>query len=219
MAGKRIGVVLSGCGVHDGAEIHEATLTLYFLDRAGAEAVCMAPNIPQHHVINHLTQKEAKGSRNVLVESARIARGNIRDLAAVQAEELDGLILPGGFGAAKNLSSFAFDGPSASVDPGVRALLKNMRQAGKPIGAICIAPAVVAKVFADKGINVTIGHDQGTASAIESLGNRHTIADADQIVIDEANKLVTTAAYMCGRSISEVGEGIEKLVNALLERA
>lgn len=219
MAGKRIGVVLSGCGVYDGAEIHEATLTLFFLDRANAEIVAMAPNVNQHHVINHLTQEETNETRNVLVESARITRGEIRDLASVQAAELDGIILPGGFGAAKNLSSIAFEGSAASVNPDLAKLLQNMRLAGKPIGALCIAPAVVSKALAGQGITLTIGDDKDTAGAIEAMGNKHQNSTVEAIVVDEANGIVTTAAYMCASRISEVGACIDKLVAKILELA
>lgn len=214
---KKIGVVLSGCGVYDGAEIHEATLTLFFLDRAGAEILCMAPDQPQHHVINHLTGQESGETRNVLVESARIARGKIRDLAQVRAEELDGIILPGGFGAAKNLSSLAFDGAEAKVNADLAVLLKSMHQSGKPIGAICISPAVIARVFARSGITVTIGHDPGTAGTIRAMGNLHQESGADTIVVDPVNRIVTTAAYMCASGIAEAGAGIEKLVAKVLE--
>lgn len=218
MGGKRkIGVVLSGCGVSDGAEIHEATLTLFFLDRAGAEAVCMAPDQPQHHVVNHLTGQETGESRNVLVESARIARGKIRALAEIRAEELDGIILPGGFGAVTNLSSFAFDGPEARVNHDLAVLLKALHQSGKPIGAICISPAVIARVFAQQGVTVTIGHDAGTAGAIRATGNLHQESRADAIVVDPSNRIVTTAAYMCAAGIAEAGAGIEKLVAKVLE--
>ena len=153
MAKKQVGVVLSGCGVYDGAEIHEATLTLYFLDRAGAQAVCMAPNIPQHHVINHFSGALSDETRNVLVESARIARGNIRDLATVKADTLDALILPGGFGAAKNLSTLAFNDGRNQVNGELAALLQAMHALGKPIGAICISPAVLslARAQAERG--------------------------------------------------------------------
>ncbi len=219
MSRKRIGVVLSGCGVYDGAEIHEATLTLYYLDRAGVEIINMAPNIDQHHVIIHLTGDEMDETRNVLVESARIARGEVKDIAAVKAENLDALILPGGFGAAKNLSSVAFDGPGAMVNDQVAALLKAMHAAGKPIGAICIAPAVVSKALADQGITLTIGNDTGTADAIRTMGNQHQDSSADQIVVDEANKVISTAAYMCAASIGEAGQGIEKLVAEVVRRA
>ena len=136
----KVGVLLSGCGVFDGSEIHEAVLTLLTLDRAGAEIVCMAPNMDQAHVINHLTQEVMNEKRNVLVESARIARGEIKDLQEVQAPDIDALIIPGGFGAAKNLSDFAFKGTAATVHPEVERLLNDMVAAGKPVGAICIAP-------------------------------------------------------------------------------
>ncbi|MBF0154484.1 MAG: isoprenoid biosynthesis glyoxalase ElbB [Magnetococcales bacterium] len=219
MAKKRIGVLLSGCGVFDGAEIHEATLTLFFLDRAGAEALCMAPDISQHHIINHMTGQEMPGTRNVLIESARIARGNIRNLATVSVTDVDGVILPGGFGAAKNLSSVAFDGPKAKVDPGVAAFLRSVREAGKPIGALCITPAVISRIFADQGLTLTIGDDPGTASAIEAMGNVHQNSTVDAIVVDKAHKIITSAAYMCEASIGAVGQGIEKLVAEVLRQA
>ncbi|HAT51282.1 MAG: isoprenoid biosynthesis glyoxalase ElbB [Nitrospirae bacterium] len=217
MADKRIGVLLSGCGVYDGAEIHEATLTLYFLDRASAHIIAMAPNIPQHHVINHLTGEVTNETRNVLVESARIARGQIRDMATVTADDLDAIILPGGFGAAKNLSSVAFDGPNARVNPEVSRLLLEMFAAKKPIGALCIAPALLSRVLSGKGATLTIGTDVGVAEAIEKMGNRHQQSNADAIVIDSANNIVTTAAYMCAASIGAAGEGIEKLVNQIIK--
>ncbi|MBF0146015.1 MAG: isoprenoid biosynthesis glyoxalase ElbB [Magnetococcales bacterium] len=219
MASKRIGVVLSGCGVYDGTEIHEATLTLYFLDRAAADIIAMAPNIPQHHVINHLTGAVTNESRNVLVESARITRGQIRDIAQVTADQLDAIILPGGFGAAKNLSTVAFDGPSATVNPEVSRLLQEMAKAGKPIGALCIAPALLSKVLAGKGVTLTIGDDAGVAGAIEKMGNKHQLSAFDGIVVDAANRIVTTAAYMCASSIGEAGQGIEKLVAKIMEMA
>lgn len=219
MAGKRVGVVLSGCGVYDGAEIHEATLTLYFLDRAAAKIIAMAPNIPQHHVINHLTGEVANETRNVLVESARITRGQIRDVAGVQADELDAIILPGGFGAAKNLSSVAFDGADAKVNPDVARLLLAMAAAKKPIGAMCIAPAMLSKVFSGKGMTLTIGDDEGVAGAIEKMGNKHAQSDFDGIVVDTPHRVVTSAAYMCAASIGEAGLGIEKLVAKILEMA
>ena len=220
MPGKRVGVVLSGCGVYDGSEIHEAVLTLYFLDRGGAEVVAMAPDKPQYHVINHLTGEEAPDeSRNVLAESARIARGNIRRLTDVGAEALDALILPGGFGAAKNLSTVAFHGPEAAVDEDLATLVRAMHALGKPIGAICIAPAVIARILSDKGIVLTIGNDTGTAEAIRAMGNRHRETTAEAIVEDQANQVVSTAAYMCAASIGEAGVGIEKLVTRILEMA
>lgn len=212
----RIGVVLAGCGFLDGAEIYESTLTLFFLDQAGADVTLMAPDMDQYHVINHLTQEEMGERRNVLVESARIARGQIVNLAKVDPKTLDGLILPGGFGVAKNLSTVAFEGANASVIPALSALIKAMHQAKKPIGAICIAPALLAKALADEGILLTIGNDRVTAEAIETMGHRHQESSADNIVVDEANRVVSTAAYMCAASIGEAGAGIEKLVNKVM---
>lgn len=215
----KVGVLLSGCGVFDGAEIHEAVLTLLALDRAGAEIVCMAPNVEQAHVINHLTQEVTAEKRNVLVESARIARGEIKDLKDVQAGDLDALIMPGGFGAAKNLSDFAFKGPQATVHPEVKRLLTDLAAAGKPIGAICIAPATLTKALADRKPEVTIGTDAGTASAIEAMGGRHKSCSVDMIHLDAGNKLVSTPAYMLGPGIKEVAQGIEKLVARVVELA
>ena len=211
---KKVGVLLSGCGVFDGAEIHESVLTLLFLDKAGAEAICMAPDT-EFEVVNHLTQTSG-GKRNVLTESARIARGNIRNLKDVKASEMDALILPGGFGAAKNLSDFAVKGPEATVQPDVKRILEEMLSAGKPIGAICIAPATVAKALADKKPEVTIGTDAGTAAAIEKTGAKHKSCSVDMIHIDQKNKIVTTPAYMLGPGIKDVAVGIEKLVNQVL---
>jgi enhancing lycopene biosynthesis protein 2 len=215
----KIGVLLSGCGVFDGSEIHEAVLTLLALDRAGAEIVCLAPNVEQAHVIDHLTQKETGEKRNVLVESARIARGEVKDLKDVKAADLDGLTIPGGFGAAKNLSDFAFKGQDATVLPDVQRLLSEMVAAGKPVGAICIAPATLTKALSDKKPEVTIGNDSGTAAAIEAMGGRHKTCTVDMIHVDEANKIVSTPAYMLGPSIKNVAEGIEKLVAKVLELA
>lgn len=213
---KKVGVLLSGCGVFDGAEIHEAVLTLLALDRAGAEITCMAPNEEQFHVINHLTQEETDEKRNVLVESARIARGEIKDLKDVNAFDLDALIIPGGFGAAKNLSDFAVKGADASVCPEVKRILEEMVSTDKPIGAICIAPATLTKALSDKNPVVTIGNDQDTASAIEAMGGQHITCPVDMIHVDEKNKIVTTPAYMLGPGIKEVAVGIEKLVVQIL---
>ncbi|MBI9085134.1 MAG: isoprenoid biosynthesis glyoxalase ElbB [Desulfobacterales bacterium] len=214
--GKRIGVMLAGCGVFDGSEIHEAVLTLLAIAREGAEAVCMAPNVDQFHVLNHLTQEEMSGPRNVLVESARIARGEIEDLKDVSAKDLDALILPGGFGAAKNLSDFAIKGPDAKVQADVKRLLVEMNQAKKPIGAICIAPATLTRALADIAPEVTIGNDVGTAAAIETMGGKHRNCGVSEIWVDEANRLVSTPAYMLGEGIADVAEGIEKLVKKIM---
>lgn len=213
----RIGVLLSGCGVFDGSEIHEAVVTLLELDRAGAEIICMAPNMNQYHVINHLTQEVMPETRNVLVESARIARGQIKDVRDVSASDIDGLIIPGGFGAAKNLCDFAFKGPEATVHPDVERLLKELVEAKKPIGAVCIAPALIAKALGVRKPEVTIGSDQNTAKAIEAMGGIHFTCPVDDVHVDKKNKIVTTPAYMLGPSIRHVAEGIRKLVLEVLK--
>ncbi|VEN74608.1 isoprenoid biosynthesis protein with amidotransferase-like domain [Candidatus Desulfarcum epimagneticum] len=215
----KIGVLLSGCGKNDGSEIHEATLTLLFLDRAGAGIEAMAPNMGQHDVINHATGEMAGEQRNVLAESARIARGDIRDIQEVRAEDLDALVLPGGFGAAKNLCDFAEKGKDAVVNPGVRGLIREMAGQGKPLGAICIAPVVLASALSDKNPRLTIGNDMATASALEAMGARHVECPVDGIVEDEKNRIVSTPAYMLGPGIKDVAKGIEKLVNRIVEMA
>jgi enhancing lycopene biosynthesis protein 2 len=214
---KKVGVLLSGCGVYDGAEINESVLTLLALARAGVKAVCMAPDRDQHHVINHLTGKETGERRNVLVESARIARGDIEDVAAVTADDLDALIIPGGFGAAKNLSTFAVDGAQAEVDPGVRRLIRDMFSARKPLGFICISPAVAARVLGETGVELTIGNDADTAAAMEACGARHVVCGVREIHIDPQRKVVSTPAYMLGKDILEVSDGIGKLVQTVVE--
>ena len=213
----KIGVLLSGCGVNDGSEIHEAVITILTLDRAGAETVCMAPDVDQFDVVNHLTDEATGEKRNVLVESARIARGNIKDISKVRAADIDGLIIPGGFGAAKNLSNFAVKGKDAIVNEDVKRLLNDMVSADKPVGAICIAPATLTKALEGKNPEVTIGNDIGTAGAIEAMGGRHKECSVDIIHVDSNNKLVTTPAYMLGPGIKDVAVGIEKLVNKVLE--
>jgi enhancing lycopene biosynthesis protein 2 len=217
---KHVGVVLSGCGVYDGTEIHEAVITLLALDRAGATAVCMAPDVDQAHVIDHRTGDETGERRNVLIESARIARGDVRNIQDVRATELDALILPGGFGAAKNLSSFAFKGADCTVHGDVTRLVKQMHQAGKPIGAMCIAPVVVARAFeGELQLDLTIGNERETAEAIERMGAKHVETPVTEIVVDKDHKVVSTPAYMCAKTISEAATGIEKLVRAVLEMA
>jgi enhancing lycopene biosynthesis protein 2 len=213
---KRVGVLLSGCGVFDGSEIHEAVATMLFLDREGAEILCMAPNTEQLHVINHFTQEVTDEKRNTLVESARIARGAIKDLAEIRASDLDALIIPGGFGAAKNLSNFAVKGAGAEVHDEVQRILKEMVDARKPVGAICIAPATLTAALSEKSPRVTIGNDKDTSAAIETMGGEHVACPVDAICVDENNRIVTTPAYMLGPSISHVAEGIEKLVTKIL---
>lgn len=219
MASKRVGVVLSGCGFLDGAEIHEATLTLLALDRQGAQVVAMAPDVEQQ-VVNHLAAQPAEQERrNVLVEAARISRGQIRDLAQVEAAELDALIFPGGYGAARNLSTFATQGKDLQINPEVERLIKQMHAARKPMGFLCIAPVLAAKVLGAEHPELTIGNDRPTASALEALGARHLKCKVEEIAVDPRLKLVSTPAYMLGPSIAPVSVGIERLVSAVLEMA
>jgi enhancing lycopene biosynthesis protein 2 len=216
---KKIGVILSGCGFQDGAEIQESVITLLALARAGAEVVCMAPDIDQRKVVNHLTGEETGERRNVRVESARIARGQVEEIKNVEADDLDGLVLPGGFGAALNLSDFAIKGPEATVNPDVADLVAAVFEQKKPIGAICIAPAVLSKILERKGIEVTIGNDPGTARAIEALGCRHRACATEAMVLDSDHKIVSTPAYMLGPTITQVADGIEKTVAAVMKMA
>jgi enhancing lycopene biosynthesis protein 2 len=217
---KKVGVILSGCGVFDGAEIHESVITMLALDRAGAEMVFCAPNVEQMHVVNHHTGEVAEGeSRNVRVEAARIARGPVADVAEVDAADLDALILPGGFGAAKNLCNFAVAGADCEVDPGVAALVREVHAQGKPVAAVCIAPALLAKVLGSEGPELTIGNDAGTAGAMETLGATHIECPVTEFVVDRDRKLVTSPAYMLAQNISEAAEGITKTVDAMLEMA
>jgi enhancing lycopene biosynthesis protein 2 len=216
---KRVGVILAGSGYLDGAEIQEATLTLLYLDKRGAKAIAMAPDVAQMHVVDHVKGEPSAGSRNVLAESARIARGSIVDVKTVKADDLDALILPGGFGVAKNLCTFATEGVKMQVNPDVERLVREMAAAGKPLGFACIAPVIAAKVLGAKKVKLTIGNDPGTAAALSALGAVHVDSPVDQIVVDERNKVVSTPAYMLGPSIAPVAAGIERLVGAVLEMA
>ena len=213
----KIGVLLSGCGVMDGSEIHEAVITLLALDKEGMEYICIAPDKDQTQVINHITNEPQNEKRNILIESARIARGNIKNLKNIKASDIDALIIPGGFGAACNLSSFAKDGANTQVMPEVENLLKELHKLKKPIGAICIAPNIVAKIFGSENPQITIGTDQSTAQALEQMGAKHINKNADEIVIDTKNLVVTTPAYMLAKGLKEVEIGITKLVKAIVQ--
>jgi enhancing lycopene biosynthesis protein 2 len=214
---KKIGVLLSGCGFLDGSEIHEAVLTLLALDKAGAEAVCLAPDIMQHDVINHYTDQEMKNeSRNVLVESARIARGSIHNLKEINTLALDALIMPGGYGVAKNLSNYAFKATECNVNQEVAMALQSFYKRDKPLGFICISPAIAAKVLGHEHIELTIGNDSETSAHIEAMGARHIDCQVWNTVISKKGKIVSTPAYMLGPTIGEVAKGIEKLVADIL---
>jgi enhancing lycopene biosynthesis protein 2 len=212
---KKIAVVLAGNGVYDGTEIHEATLTLLAIARNGAQYQCFAPDVDQAHVVNHLTGEEMPEKRNVLVEAARIARGNIKPLSEYNAKDFDAIIFPGGFGAAKNLCTFAFDGVDCTVNPDVEKAVKSTVAEKKPIGALCISPVVIAKILSD--VKVTIGQDEATIQAIEKLGGTHEKTSHGQIVVDEKYKVVTTPCYMLNATIDQIADGAENAVQKILE--
>ena len=207
--------MLSGCGVFDGAEIHEATLSLLAISRQGASYEIFAPDINQHHVINHITGEEMDETRNVLVESARIARGKIKDLKEFNPSSFDGLLLPGGFGAAKNLSTWAFKGANATVLPEVEKAITGMVALRKPVGALCISPVILAKVLGK--VHLTIGDDEGTIDAVESLGSIHVQTTHGEVVVDPDFNLVTTPCYMLDATISQVAEGANNVVDAMIK--
>ncbi|TLX54306.1 isoprenoid biosynthesis protein ElbB [Stutzerimonas nosocomialis] len=214
---KKVAVILSGCGVYDGSEIYESVATLLRLDQRGAQVQCFAPNIAQMHVVNHLTGEEMPETRNVLVEAARLARGNIKDLREANAEDFDALIVPGGFGAAKNLSDFAKNGAACSVLPDVLSVAQAFAKAGKPVGLICIAPTMAVQIFGP-GVVCTLGHDDDpAAAAVREMGAEHKACEVTDIIEDSERKLVTTPAYMLAQSISDAASGIYKLVDRVLE--
>lgn len=211
---KKIAVVLAGNGVFDGAEIHEATLTMYSIVKHGATYEIFAPNINQHHVINHITGEEMPEKRNVMVEAARIARGKINDLANFKASDFDALVFPGGFGAAKNLCSFAFDGVECTINKDVESAIKNMAELNKPIGALCIAPVLLAKIL--KEVELTIGQDKNTAKAIKDMGAKHIETTHGEVTIDKKHNIVTTPCYMLDANIAQIGDGANNIVKAIL---
>ncbi len=215
MEKKKFAVVLSGCGVYDGAEIHESTMTMLSILEQGGQYQCFAPDIPQYHVINHLNGEVMDESRNVLVESARIARGDIKPLKEFKAEDYDALIFPGGFGAAKNLSTVAFDGADAKVNPDVERVIKDMLNLHKPIGALCIAPAVVAKVI--QGVEVTIGNDPDTADAIKKMGSKHVVTTHGQVVHDHKYNVFTTPCYMLDATLLDIKGDAGLVVKGMME--
>ena len=219
MAGKikKFAVVIAGCGVYDGAEIHEVTMTLYAIAQQGATYQIFAPNIDQHHVINHLTGEKMNEKRNVLIEAARIARGNILPLSDYKASNYDALIFPGGFGVAKNLCSFAFDGENCTVNTQVERVITETHLAKKPIGALCISPVLLAKVI--KNSVVTIGHDKQTSEKIELLGAKHKTTNHGEVTVDTENLLFTTPCYMLDATIVDIANGAIAIVKEMLKKA
>lgn len=215
MKNKKFAVVLAGCGVYDGAEIQEAVLTLLAIDQAGATYQCFAPDTQQYHVINHLTGQAQDENRNVLVEAARIARGNIKPITDFNPADFDALVFPGGFGVAKNLCTFAIDGPDCQINADAAEAVKKAYNAKQPIGALCIAPAFIAKVLGKA--TLTIGTDKGTAQAIESLGANHQTTEGSEIVVDTENRIITSPCYMHDTTIGVVANGAKNVIEALLK--
>ena len=211
----KVAVILSGCGFLDGAEIHEAVMILYALQKLGAEPICFAPDIEQREVINHLTKKTVPNERrNVLIESARIARGNITNLAEFDPKTVQAMVLPGGFGAAKNLSSFASEGAECSINPDVEAAIKGMIRLNKPVAALCISPAVVTRLYDNP--TLTIGQDAATALTLETMGATHETTGHGEVVVDRINKLVTTPCYMLDATVPDIAHGAENAMEVLL---
>ena len=212
---KKFAVILAGCGVYDGAEIHEAVLTLLAISKQGGHYDIFAPDILQHHVIDHYRGQEMPEKRNVLVEAARIARGKIADLKTLKVEDFDAVILPGGFGAAKNLCNWAFKGPDCVVNENVATVLNATLAADKPIGAMCIAPVILGKLFGD--ISITIGADPNDARMVEAMGSKHTSTGHGEVIRDPKYKIFTTPCYMLDASVAEIAEGTENLVKEMLK--
>ncbi|NLE34522.1 MAG: isoprenoid biosynthesis glyoxalase ElbB [Bacteroidales bacterium] len=210
-------VVLAGCGVRDGAEIHEAVMTMYAIDKNGGTYGLFAPNVAQHHVVNHITGEEMKESRNVLTEAARIARGKISPMTDYRAADYDALIFPGGFGVAKNLCTYAFDGTDCHVDRVVEEAILSTHRAGKPIGALCISPVLITRVLGD--VTVTIGNDRGTAADIVKLGGKHENKKHGEVAVDRKNLIVTAPCYMLDATLSDIARDAEAVIKALMELA
>jgi enhancing lycopene biosynthesis protein 2 len=220
-----IGVLLSGCGVYDGAEIQESILTLLSIEEIGATAVCISVNKPQHHVINHLTGEEMNESRNMMIESARIARGDVKNILEVNPADIDALVIPGGFGSAKNFTDWAFNGPDGNILPEVKLLLVNLINIGKPIAALCVSPVVLSKALEDSNLSakMTIGTDKedspydikGFSSGIEKVGTTVKMKSVREILIDTENKIVTAPCYMMEASILDVRKNIRSAIEAL----
>ena len=221
----KVGVLLSGCGVQDGSEIYESVLTILALEKAGADVVALAPDVPQAHVVNHYKGQEEReivplggghGGRNVLAESARIVRGKITGVEQVSAHDLDALVIVGGYGVVKNLCTFASDGVDATVNPDIERLIVEMNGLGKPIGAMCAGPILVALCLRGKAVSLTVGNEASTALALTRLGAHHVTSNVDEIHTDTTNKIVSTAAFFSAQSVSEAEPGIYALVNRVL---
>jgi len=213
----KVGVILAGCGVYDGSELGETIVTLLELERAGIDYQCVAPNMKQMHVMDHLRGEEQEEERNVLVEAARITRGNVVDIAEFSSDDFDALVIPGGFGVAKNLCDFAVKGADCSVNPNVEKMVLGMVDGGKPIAALCIAPAMMARILGGSGkkVKLTIGNDADVSAAINTMGAEHVECAVDDCVVDSDFKVITTPAFMAASCVSEAASGIEKTISTL----
>ncbi|CNI39559.1 isoprenoid biosynthesis protein with amidotransferase-like domain [Yersinia pekkanenii] len=216
MVTKKVAIILSGCGVYDGAEINEVVLTLLALEEHQVSYQCFAPDINMYHTVNHISGSPSQEKRNVLIESARIVRGNAQPISECKVNDFSSLIIPGGFGVAKNLSDFAFNGGDLAINNDVLTILKAFKNAKKPVGYMCIAPVLLPLVYG-AGVIVTIGNDKETIAVIESMGGVHHVAGVGDIVVDTVNNVVTTPAYMLANSIIEAKSGIDKLVSQVVE--
>lgn len=223
----KIGVIFSGSGVYDGTEIQEGVFTLLAIKKVGAEAVCFAPDIEQHHVINHITGEEMNESRNVLVESARIARGEIQSLAEFDASQLDALVIPGGFGAAKNLTGWAFSGPDGEINEQVEHAIISMVKSNKPIAGLCMGPTVIAKALENSGVSatLTIGSTdapspyeiEAISQGIEKTGATAVMKTIEEIAVDTENKIVTAPCYMMEADILQIRNNVQKAIDTLVK--
>jgi enhancing lycopene biosynthesis protein 2 len=212
---KQFAVILAGCGVYDGSEIHEAIFTLYAIEKAGAAYKIFAPDMDQPQIINHLSGEKTPGRRNVMTEAARIARGKIAPLSTLDPAIYDAVIIPGGYGVAKNLCTFAVDGTDCQVLPEVEKAIKGFHKQSKPIGALCISPVLITKILGD--VKVTIGHDKDTAAAIEKMGGKHVSATHGDVVVDIPNKVYSTPCYMLEATITQVATDAENLVSQIMQ--
>lgn len=212
---KKFAIILAGCGVYDGAEIHEAVMAMYAIVKNGAEYQLFAPDIAQHHVVNHLTGAQMPETRNVLVESARIARGKIKPLTELTMRDFDALVFPGGFGVAKNLCNYAFKGAECTVNTDVSNMIREALSLRKPIGALCISPVLLAKILGE--VTITVGPDEEDAANVLAMGANHVVTKLGDVIIDEKHRIFTTPCYQLSSTIVQIAEGADNIVKAMLK--
>jgi enhancing lycopene biosynthesis protein 2 len=223
----KIGVLLSGCGVYDGAEIQETVFALLAIEELGAEAICLSVNKNQHHVVNHLTGEEMPESRNMLVEAARIARGAVHDISTFDNTQIDALVIPGGFGSAKNFTTWAFEGPNGSILPEIKELIQQCISDKKPIAALCVSPVIVGLALnqSDLQATMTLGTDKekspyeinAFSSGLSQTGVQVEMKTIREIALDEKLKIVSAPCYMMDASIVEIRTNIQQAMQALIQ--